>query len=210
MLNTDHGGPNQTAGLHTSVVLLALIGEASPDEFTLAWLIGNLPHRSFGAIMLLLAIISMVPVGISIPAGLLIAVLAVQIILGYPTPIFPRRLMTRPLPSRYLRLLEQYVIPPLKQFETVVRPRWPTVVRGMLRVTGVVVLLLTSILLTFPLPLSNIPVAASIALIALAHTEQDGLLLSIALAAALILFALAFVAGLGLVDGVEWIFRRLR
>jgi hypothetical protein len=209
MLKTDHVGPNQTAGLHTSGVLLALIGEA-PNEFTLAWLIGNLPHRSFGAIMLLLAIISMVPVGISIPAGLLIAVLAVQIILGYPTPIFPRRLMTRPLPSRYLRLLEQYVIPPLKQLETVVRPRWPTVVHGMLRVTGVVVLLLTSILLTFPLPLSNIPIAASIALIALAHTEQDGLLLSIALAAALILFAFAFVAGLGLVDGAEWIFGRLR
>ena len=208
MLNTGHAEP--TAGLHTSVVLRALIDEAPPDEFTLVWLIGNLPHRSFGAIMLLLAIISLVPVGISIPAGFVIAVLAVQIILGYPFPIFSRRLMTRPLPSRYLRLLEQYAIPPLKQLETVVRPRWPSLLHGLQRVTGVVVLLLTALLLTFPVPFSNIPIAASIALIALANTEQDGLLLLIALAVAFILLALACVAALGLVDGVEWFLHRHR
>jgi hypothetical protein len=50
----------------------------------------------------------------------------------------------------------------------------------MLRITGGVILLLTVILLTFPLPLSNIPPAAIITLIALADTEQDGLVLSIA------------------------------
>ena len=60
------------------------------------------------------------------------------------------------------------------------RPRWPTFVHGMLRITGGVILLLTVILLTFPLPLSNIPPAAIITLIALADTEQDGLVLSIA------------------------------
>jgi hypothetical protein len=77
----------------------------------------------------------------------------------------------------------------------------------MLRITGVVVLLLTVILLTFPLPLSNIPPAAIITLIALADTEQDGLLLSIALAAAILLLVLAFAAVLGLVDGAEWLLR---
>ena len=68
MLNTGHVKP--TADLHTSVVLRALIDDAPPDEFTLVWLIGNLPHRSFGAIMLLLAIISLVPVGYRSRPGL--------------------------------------------------------------------------------------------------------------------------------------------
>jgi hypothetical protein len=210
MLSPNQSGapPNQTAGVHTSAVLRALIDEAPPDQFTLSWLIGNLPHRSFGAIMLLLAIIAMVPV-ISIPAGLLIAVLAVQIILGYRTPAFPRSLMTHPLPSRYLRALEQYAIPTLQHVETAVRPRWPALAYGSRRVAGAMVLLLTVILLTFPLPLSNIPPAAVIALIALADTEQDGRLLSVALALAVILLALVFAAIVGLIDGAEWLFHVL-
>jgi hypothetical protein len=146
----------------------------------------------------------MVPV-ISIPAGLLIAALAIQIILGYRVPIFPHRLMSHPLPSHYLKVLEQYAIPTLTQLETAVRPRWPELLHGTRRLTGVVVLLLTVILLTFPLPLSNIPPAAIIALFALADTEQDGLLLSIALALAVILLAVVFAAVLGLVDGAEWL-----
>ncbi len=210
MLNPDqtHPPPNHTAGVHTSAVLRSLIDEAPPTEFTLRWLIGNLPHRSFGAMMLLLAIVAMVPV-ISIAAGLLIAVLAVQIILGYRTPRFPSRLMNHPLPSRYLRALEQHAIPLLDKIETVVRPRWPALVQGTLRLVGIVVLLLTVILLTFPLPLSNIPPAAVIALIALGYAEQDGLLLSVALALAVVLLGLVFAAVLGLIDGAEWVLRFL-
>jgi hypothetical protein len=206
MLKSDQSpvSTNHIVGVHTSEVLRALIDEAPRDEFTLRWLIGSLPHRSFGAILVFLGVIAMVPV-VSIPAGLLITVLAVQIVLGYRTPILPRALMNRPLPSSYLRSLEQHAIPFLTRLETAVRPRWPTFVHGMLRITGGVILLLTVILLTFPLPLSNIPPAAIITLIALADTEQDGLVLSIALVAALLLLVLAFAAVLGLVDGAEWL-----
>jgi hypothetical protein len=206
MLRSDRSvvPANHTTGIHTSEVLRALINEAPRDEFTLGWLIGNLPHRSFGAIILFLAIVAMVPV-VSIPAGLLIAFLAAQITLGYRTPILPRGLMARPLPSRYLTVLEQRAIPVLTRIETVVRPRWPEFVHGMLRITGAVMLLLSVILLVFPLPLSNIPPAASIALIALADTEQDGRLLCAALVVGSALLVLAFVALLGLVDGAEWL-----
>jgi hypothetical protein len=199
---------NHTTDVHTSEVLRALIGEAPRDEFTLRWLIGSLPHRSFGAILVFLGVIAMVPV-VSIPSGILIAVLAVQIVLGYRTPVLPGALMNRPLPSSYLRTLEQRAIPFLMRLETAVRPRWPTFVHGMLRITGAIILLLTVILLTFPLPLSNIPPAAIITLIALADTEQDGRLLSIALVAAIVLLVLAFAAVLGLIDGAEWLLRFL-
>jgi hypothetical protein len=206
MLRSDRSlvPANHTAGIHTSEVLRALIHEAPRDEFTLGWLIGNLPHRSFGAIILFLAILAMVPV-VSIPAGLLIAFLAAQITLGYRTPILPRGLMTRPLPSRYLTVLEQRAIPVLTRLETVVRPHWPEFVHGILRITGALMLALSVILLVFPLPLSNIPPAASIALIALADTEQDGRLLCAALVIGTALLVLAFIALLGLVDGAEWL-----
>src|ERR1700749_2866637 len=134
--------PLPSEDVHTSAVLGAIIDEAPLKGFTLEWLISNLPHRSFGAIMLLLAIVAMVPV-VSIAAGLLIAILAVQIVMGYETPVFPQRLMKRPLPTRYLLPLEHYAIPLLTRLETAVRPRWPALVRASSRLTGVVILLLT-------------------------------------------------------------------
>jgi hypothetical protein len=200
--------PLPAEDVHTSTVLGAIIDEAPLKGFTLEWLINNLPHRSFGAIMLLLAIVAMVPV-VSIAAGLLIAILAVQIVMGYKTPVFPQRLMKRPLPTRYLLPLEHYAIPLLTRLETAVRPRWPALVRASSRLTGVVILLLTFVLLTFPFPLSNIPPAAIIALIALAESERDGLLLSAALTLGAVLLVLVFAAVLGLIDGAEWILRFL-
>jgi hypothetical protein len=200
--------PLPSEDVHTSAVLGAIIDEAPLKGFTLEWLINNLPHRSFGAIMLLLAIVAMVPV-VSIAAGLLIAILAVQIVMGYKTPVFPQRLMKRPLPTRYLLPLEHYAIPLLTRLETAVRPRWPALVRASSRLTGVVILLLTFVLLTFPFPLSNSPPAAIIALIALAESERDGLLLSAALTLGAVLLVLVFAAVLGLIDGAEWILRFL-
>jgi hypothetical protein len=200
--------PPPSEDVHTSAVLGAIIDEAPLKGFTLEWLINSLPHRSFGAIMLLLAIVAMVPV-VSIAAGVLIAILAVQIVLGYKTPVFPQRLMKRPLPTRYLLPLEHYAIPLLTRLETAVRPRWPALVRASSRLTGVVILLLTFVLLTFPFPLSNIPPAAIIALIALAESERDGLLLSAALTLGVVLLVLVFAAVLGLIDGAEWILRFL-
>jgi hypothetical protein len=200
--------PLPSEDVHTSAVLGAIIDEAPLKGFTLEWLINNLPHRSFGAIMLLLAIVAMVPV-VSIAAGLLIAILAVQIVMGYKTPVFPQRLMKRPLPTHYLLPLEHYAIPLLTRLETAVRPRWPALVSASSRLTGVVILLLTFVLLTFPFPLSNIPPAAIIALIALAESERDGLLLSAALTLGVVLLVLVFAAVLGLIDGAEWILRFL-
>ena len=52
-----------------SAVLQGLLDDAPADQFTLAWLLGHLHRRSFGFIMLLLALVAMLP-GISYVAGL--------------------------------------------------------------------------------------------------------------------------------------------
>src|SRR6185503_767778 len=57
----------------TSVVLQRLHDEAPKDHFTLGWLMGSLRKRSFGIIMLLLAVVAIAP-GISIVAGLLLMI----------------------------------------------------------------------------------------------------------------------------------------
>jgi len=51
--------------------------------------------------MLLLGVLAMVPVGSIVPASLL-AIVAAQMAVGRPGPVFPRRIATHPLPTRHL------------------------------------------------------------------------------------------------------------
>src|SRR5882757_6760531 len=114
--------PDPPEQAHTSVLLQKLIdGAASKEHFTLDWLIGSLPKSSFGMIILFLAILSMVPV-VTFVSRPLIMILMLQIILGYNSPVLPRRILLRPLSSRYLARLG-HVVPALKHLEKAVRPR---------------------------------------------------------------------------------------
>ena len=183
-----------------SVLLKALISQAPAEQFTLDWLIGSLPERSFGILMLILGVLAMVPVGSLIP-GLLLAALASQMIIGRAGPVFPRRIALHPLPTRQLVRMGRYPIRALSYLERIIRPRWPALFLGHRQSIGVVVLLLTFIVMLAPLPLSNVPAAAAIALIALAYVEEDGALLVVGLLSALVLMLVAGVAVWGAVVG---------
>jgi hypothetical protein len=76
------------------------------------------------------------------------------------------------------------------------------------RTVGIVVLALSGTLVFIPIPLSNVVPALTIALISLAYLEGDGVLLSIALLAALVLLSVAAVAGWEMAIGTKWIIDR--
>ena len=63
------------------------------SNFTLGWLMSLLDKRSFGLIMLMCAVVAVLP-GVSIIAGLLLIIIAVQMIEGRPAPAFPDGLAT--------------------------------------------------------------------------------------------------------------------
>ena len=168
--------PDSSALLHTSAVLQRLHDEAPKDHFTLSWLMGSLQKRSFGMIMLLLALVAMVP-GLSIVAGLLLMIPASQMIMGQSAPVFPRCIAARPLPTRHLAAVVQRAVPALKYLEKIIHPRWPTPFEATKRLVGVVVILLSMTLVFAPIPLSNVVPAIVLAAISLAYLEEDGLLL---------------------------------
>jgi hypothetical protein len=124
---------------------------------------------------------------------------------GRPGPVFPRRVAAHPLPTRHLVRLGRQPILLLKQLERIIRPRWPTPFGATKRVIGMVVFLLTCLILLAPVPLTNVPPAADIALISLAYIEEDGVLLAIALLLALVLLAIASAAVWGAVVSAIWI-----
>jgi hypothetical protein len=133
--------------------------------------------------------------------GLMLAALAVQLIAGRSEPVFPHFITTRRLPTRHLLRLGGRAIHVLKYLEKVVHPRWPMTFEAAKRAVGVMVLLLTAVLLLMPVPLSNVAPAIVISLISLAYVEEDGLLLSVALLAAIILISIASAAVWGTIVG---------
>jgi len=189
----------------TSIVLQRLHDEVPTGHFTLGWLMGSLRKRSFGIIMLLLALVAMAP-GVSIIAGLLLMIPALQMIAGRPAPVFPRRIAAHALPTQHLAALVQRAVPMLRYVERMIHPRWPTPIEATKRLVGAVVLILNITLFT-PIPLSNIVPAGVIVLISLAYLEEDGLVLSIALLAAAVVLTVELAAVWEMVRGAEWISR---
>jgi hypothetical protein len=187
-----------------SVVLQRLHDEVPADHFTLAWLTNNLHKRSFGIIMLLIALVAIAP-GLSIVAGLLLMIPAVQMIAGKAAPAFPRRIATRSLPTRHLAAVVQRSIPLLRYLEKVIHPRWHAPLEATKRVVGAVVVILSTTLVLIPIPLSNVVPASVIALMSLAYLEEDGVLLSIALLAAMIVMTVATMGVWEMVAGAQWI-----
>jgi hypothetical protein len=185
-------------------VLQRLHDEAPKDHFTLGWLMGSLRKRSFGIVMLLLALAAIAP-GVSVVAGLLLMIPAFQMIAGQPAPVFPRRIAARPLPTRHLAALVQRAVPILRYLEKVIHPRWPTPLEATKRVVGAVIVMLSTTLVVVPIPLSNVAPAMLIALISLAYLEEDGILLSIALLAAAVVQAVELAAVWETVLGAKWI-----
>jgi hypothetical protein len=185
-------------------VLQQLHDEAPADHFTLGWLMGRLHRRSYGIIMLLLAVVAMAP-GVSIVAGVLLMIPAFQMLAGKAAPVFPRRIAAHPLPTRHLAALVQRAVPVLRYLEKVIHPRWPTPFEPTRRLIGAVVLILSASLVLTPIPLSNVIPALVIALIALAYLEEDGLLLAIGMLNAAVVVTVELVAIWETVRGAKWI-----
>jgi hypothetical protein len=108
----------------SSRVLQEVIRQAPAGYVTVGWLTSTLHRHSFGIIMLALGLVATTPVGSTVP-GLILAVIAVQLIVGRTEPVFPHFIMTRHLPTKQLLRLGGRAIHVLKYLEKVVHPRWP-------------------------------------------------------------------------------------
>lgn len=182
----------------TSVILERLVRDAPTGDITVEWIVQNLRERSFGIVMLLVSLVGLVP-GTSPLIGILLAIPAVQMILGHKEPVLPRRIAMRRISTHRLLRLLNGAIPVLRRIERVVRPRWSTPFEATKRVIGCVILVLCGTLLA-PIPFSNVIPVLVIMLLALAFLEEDGVLLCIGLIAAVISLAITIAAVWGAIE----------
>jgi hypothetical protein len=190
--------PDSSVRLPASEVLQEMLDSLPPDHFTLGWLSSHLQGRSFGVIVLVLALIAMVP-GLSYIAGFLLFAPAIEMIAGHIAPTFPDRIANRPLPTRHLVSAVRRAVPTLAYLEKVIRPRWQMPLETTKRLVGAAVFLLTALLLLTPLPFVQIVPGIIIVILSVAYLEDDGLLLSLGLFAALALVAASAGAVWGMI-----------
>jgi hypothetical protein len=158
-------------------------------------------------VMLLMALLGLVP-GASGIVGILLAFPALQMMLAHNAPVLPRLIVERRLPAAKVRRIGNRIIPLLRRMELVIRPRWPTPFEATKRVVGLVVLLLAATLV-WPFPFSHIIPALVIMLLSFAYLEEDGVLLCIALVAALASLSVTAVTVWAAIRTTGWLERWL-
>jgi hypothetical protein len=173
----------------TATVLRELLLHAPEDGITLGWLMGSLGDRPFGIVLLLLGFLACLSAASAI-GGIIIALLACQMILARHGPVFPRFLAGRTIQKQRLASMLTRADPVLRYLERFIRPRWQTPFEMTKRVVDGVILLVGTLLFA-PIPLSNVPPALVIILLSFAYLEEDGAVLCIAFAAALVVLMTA-------------------
>jgi hypothetical protein len=176
--------PDPAPHVSTSEILAKLLEDASPEHVTVAWLFGSLRERSFGILLLFIALVGLIP-GVVFLAGLVLLIPAFQMMLARPFPVLPGFITSRRLSTRSVARLISYATPPLRWLERFTHPRWSTPFETTKRVIGAVVFLLALTLLS-PLPFFYMIPSFVIMLIAFAFLEKDGVLLSISLVLAIL------------------------
>jgi hypothetical protein len=156
---------------------------------TLGEAIDAVGERSFGALIVVLALVNLVAgviPGVSTVLGLPLVLLSLQLVAGRPRPWLPRRLRAVRLQRAALNRLSGRFGPALRKVERALRPRLNVLTGPWAeRVIGAICLAL-SVFLCLPIPFGNLLPSATLALFGFALLERDGLvaLLALGLAAA--------------------------
>src|SRR4051812_14337398 len=153
-------------------------GEDTRPVLTVGQMLEQFDSRAFGAMLLVFGLLNCLPLppGSSTILSLPILLLAPQIAWGSDVPWLPRKLVDHPLKRDDLRGLFRRLTPIVRRMELVTRPRLQ-ILFGPVgeRLIGVVCTLL-ALVLVLPIPLGNLAPGATVAVLALALLQRDGLL----------------------------------
>lgn len=152
--------------------------ENRSSEVTLAEMLELAGERVFGFLFVLLSLPSALPIpapGYSIPFGIVMFLLAVQLIWGAKQPWFPKRVLNGKMPLGKVQGVLDAGIPWLQRIEGLTKPRLSGVCTSLPgRVVLGVAIALMSISMMIPIPGTNTLPAIGIFVIGFGLSEDDG------------------------------------
>lgn len=196
-----HGSGQRTP---VSDIILVTARDWPHPRITLGELITAFGMRSYGLLIVLFAIPNLLPIyipGLSPIFGVPLAIIALQLGLGLPTPKLPGVLTRRSLKREDLQKIAVAAQPWLRRVEHFLKPRPSALTRrGGERILGFYMVFL-AMLVIVPLPLTNGPPSFACAIMAIGLIEEDTLTISVGIVVGLLAAALA----LSIIGGFGWL-----
>lgn len=168
--------------LKLSDELRLLLTTKIDGKLTIGHLFDKMGDRGFGLALLLTSLPSALPIpapGYSTPFGLLLMLLALQILAGRKTPWLPRAFYNRTIPDKLAHLMTNGAQAFFSRVEHLIHPRWMGLTRGPGRIIVGILVFLMAALMALPIPGTNTAPAGVIFLLGVALTEEDGLLVGL-------------------------------
>ncbi|MGF9761495.1 exopolysaccharide biosynthesis protein [Microvirga sp. 0TCS3.31] len=160
----------------TSQILLALASQPG-ERLTVREIMAVLQDRAFALLIVLLGLPNCLPMPPPIPlvCGLLLALVAVQIVFGREVPWLPRQLMNRSMARTDVERAVGRAVPVFRRLERISRPRMTFLDTPFaMRLMGAVILILSVGLLFAPPFVGQIPLGLAVCLVGLGLVERDG------------------------------------
>lgn len=175
-MQTDH-----TTSTHTSLAetLESIHFETDNGGPTISDLTDAVGDKGFGVLLMLLALPSALPVpapGYSIPFGIAMAIIAVQIFVGRQSIWLPKRIMAFRVHPKLARKMLKSGAAFLRRIEKLIKPR----MRWMHSSTGhsalAIIIFIMATFMMIPIPGTNTMPAMAIFIIGVSMSEEDGLI----------------------------------
>ncbi len=161
-----------------SAIIESVVRSGTDEIVTVDWLLKQSPAAARETLMLILALTALIP-GASLPAGLILILLAVPMLFSQDGVWLPRYVAERPISMPRLARVVARLLPVLRWQERLIHPVAQRLV-GLSRPLGALLIVVLSATLLVPLPLSNVPPALAIAMITVSYLEASGVLLAVA------------------------------
>jgi hypothetical protein len=154
---------------------LLQLAQAHSDRVTLDDTMGALGPRSFGGLMLILALVAMfLPPGAAAVTGALLITLSAQLLLGSARPWLPRRLRRLSLSRARTTKLLATLTPRVQRLEHALRPRLGRLCHPLHERAVAAACVGLSLVLMLPIPFAHTAAAFAIVAFAAGLMEADG------------------------------------
>jgi hypothetical protein len=185
----------------TSEILRQILADNPQDMISVEQIVNSLGTSSFGTSLMVFSIPEVIPIpvpGLSAVVALPTGLLGAQMIMGNGEIRLPKALLKRSVPRKAFAAAVKTILPFLERAEKKVRPRWQWATSpAAKRFLGALIFVLACVI-ALPIPMTNMPPAIAIFIIALGLVERDGKLIALGVALGLASIALIGGAFLGL------------
>ena len=161
----------------TSQILLALASQPG-ERLTVRDIMSVLQDRAFALLIVLLGLPNCLPMPPPIPlvCGLLLGLVAIQIVSGREAPWLPRHLLNRSVARVDVERAVARAMPAFRRLERISRPRMTFLDTPLaMRLMGAIILVMALGLLFAPPFVGQIPMGLAVCLVGLGLVERDGL-----------------------------------